>query len=131
MDLSNFSNRDAKIIRDNPTKTPFELVRLGLSPRAFERLLNESKEAIKEEKPPIQMPPAKEESEGSDKPKEMQAESVQQVIMNQPNRVNDYRPANSSGQRTVVGPTGLPQKMNAKRAIQLTTKYPNEYKLID
>lgn len=38
-DLSSFGPKDQKILRENPGKTPYELAELGLTNKAFERLL--------------------------------------------------------------------------------------------
>jgi hypothetical protein len=40
IDTKSFGPKDKKVIRENPGKTPHELYELGLTPKAFERLLS-------------------------------------------------------------------------------------------
>jgi len=151
MDLSKYSAKDAKIIKDNPGKTPFELARLGLSPRGFERLLSELKIEEKEKAEATdsdtecgcehipegeegEARPRRNSAEFDDEVQEdqkMKPDSVKKVVMNQP-KLSDYQPTKSTNQqRTIVGRNGIPRKMNAARAIKLAAKYPNEFKLLD
>lgn len=47
VDVSKFGPKDAKIIRENEGKTPYELLELGLSQKAYDRLISgEAKETV-------------------------------------------------------------------------------------
>ena len=65
MEPVTYSNRDAKIIKDNPGKSPYELQELGLSGKGFEKLMTQQNTGgdviadpnIKDDEPPAQTPP--------------------------------------------------------------------------
>jgi hypothetical protein len=46
MEPVKFSNRDAKLIRDNPGKSPYELKEMGLSNPGFEKLMSQPSTGI-------------------------------------------------------------------------------------
>jgi len=65
MDLSAYAPKDAKLIRDNEGKTAYELLNLGLSQKAYERLTEnrESEITAPKQKAPV-IPPTPQEGEG-------------------------------------------------------------------
>lgn len=58
MATTSFSKKDQKIIDDNPGKSPYELVELGLSDKAFQELLAQEGEQKQAPRPSSAPPPA-------------------------------------------------------------------------
>ena len=118
MELEQFSPADRKKIQDNPDKSPYELLELGLSQKGFEKLLSFNEEERKK--------------------LEKQEEALKpEVIEELPEKPEPRKPRLSipqanqaSGQLTVVGPSGRPRPMAARLAIRLV-KEDKRYKLVD
>lgn len=126
-----FAPKDAKIIRENPDKSPYELMTdFGLSEKAYNRLLEQESVERAAPKAKVQQPEQQAQTQSSGA---IQPEKVEKVK----GKPKAHQPAISSLPASsvfetvqIVGPTGIPQKMNATRARRLANKYPNEYKII-
>lgn len=124
-----FAPKDAKIIRENPDKSPYELMTdFGLSEKAYNRLLEQ--ESVERAAPKVQ-------AESQPNPKSsgaIQPEKVEKVkgkSANQP--ALSSLPTQQPGvfqTVKIVGGSGVPQTMNRKMAEDMVRRYPNEFKII-
>lgn len=135
-------NRDAKIMRENEGKTPYELLQLGLSKAAYERLLaaktedagkaiTETAKEVVEAQSPV--------SVVAEAPAPLTPTTVEQVdrkkIAAQPRLGRTAAELSTMKQATpkqvrVLGPTGIPQLIAEKQALKLVARNPNLYKII-
>lgn len=137
MSKEQYGTRDAKIIRENEGKTPYELLQLGLSKAAYERMVKGEttvKEAVSEPKEPVA--PKLETPATSTV---LKPDVVEQVTTKkQPAQPRLGRTAEQIGvaligkarQVTVIGPTGIPKLMADKQAERLVQGNPNLYKIV-
>jgi len=136
MDLSTYSNRDAKIIRDNPDASPYDLLALGLSQKAYDRY---TETLEKQSKAPVPRSSTAGKDEDVDDSPAQPSEGIKPAIVEtvaaKPNVVKPVLSSavNNAGDvlstLTIIGPTGIPQKMNAKQAVKLAARHPNKYKI--
>lgn len=143
MDNKAYSPKDAKIIRDNEGKTPYELLELGLSQKAFTRLTSDLAEQAA-------APTASQVSASVQTAKNLAAQkndepaagimgggikpAITEVVpakasMNIQPVITPLPTASNIKQKTVVGPTGIPQKVAAKQAEKLARN--KDYQIID
>ena len=131
-----YGNRDAKIIRENEGKTPYELLDLGLSKSAYERLMkktekptvteavSEPKEAVKPEAPKPESAALKPDvvEQTTKRPAQPKlgrtAAQITTALHGKPKQV------------TIVGPTGIPKLMAQKQAEKLVQRNPNRYQIV-
>jgi len=109
MNMKKFSQKDARLIKDNKGKTPDELLALGLSQQGYRRLLEDGIEIEQTNSILLQ-------------PVSVQAVSLSPVLISpkdMPKRINLYNKKSGS---TVL--------MGYKAAAMLAEKYPNEFELI-
>jgi hypothetical protein len=142
IDLTQFGTRDAKIIRENEGKTPYELLELGLSNKAYQRLTGEPMAELKQEQPsePVatsaftpEVPVFTPESETGLKPDVVESITRKQPAQPRLGRTGpDLRAAitTPNGQLMVVGPTGIPKLIAEKQARKLVSQNPKSYKII-
>jgi len=142
MALGGYAPRDEKLIRENEGKTAYELLELGLSNKAFERLSAEKESqrnapTISEKNEHVS---PNSEIKGVDRI-EGESESLTPTVVEKATKpkaakptLSDLRtPAKSGGILTtvkVVGPTGIPQNMSANAAEKLVRRQPNKYHII-
>lgn len=139
IDLTMFGTRDAKIIRENEGKTPYELLQLGLSHKAYTRLTSQPTAAIAPEAPP--------ENIADEAPL---VAAVQPVVLPDTSiaptvveEVKTYAPRlgrtadmiisaapSAFVQVTVIGPSGIPKSMNEKQARKMVAQNPTLYKIV-
>lgn len=131
MDNSKFAPRDQKIITENEGKTPYELLELGLSEKAYNRLLdieataNTVKEPIAQKE---EAKPAKQESEVVT-PNVRAVEEKSKVKHTAPEKYKAQKIAAGSDKVSVLNKrTGKVILMKASFAARLL-KNPNEYSL--
>ncbi len=109
MNLIKFSPKDVRIIQANESKTPDELLALGLSQRGYRRLLEDSIEVEQTRSAVLQ-------------PVSIEAVSLAPVLLSpadMPKRINLH---NKKTGRVVL--------MGYKAAAMLAEKYPNEFELV-
>lgn len=137
-------NRDAKIMRENEGKTPYELLQLGLSKAAYERLLNDKAAPAKDLAEAFAALDIPEGESESATPKQVPAALTPDVVEQvdrkgkkpaaQPRlgRTADQLAASKagSGQVKLLGPTGIPQLMSEKQALKMVARNPNLYKIV-
>ncbi len=109
MNLKNYSPKDARLIKDNEGKSPDELLALGLSQRAYRRLLEEAID-IEQTASAVLQPLSVE---------AINLKAVQAPKGELPKRINLY---NKKSGRVVL--------MGYKAAAMLAEKYPNEFELV-
>ncbi len=144
--MEGFSTKDAKIIRENEGKTPYDLLQLGLSQKGYERLLERHSEAAQAGGVAGAADAGVEadSSDGGDaeaagandegqplQPSEVERTDAGTVRHSQPQMSAPANDGTPLVQRTIVGPNGVQQTMAAKAAEKLATRYPDEYRLID
>ena len=149
IDLTLFGTRDAKLIRENPTKTPYELLQLGLSHKAYTRLTAEPTGAIASNQPepaaentatPVSVVEAPQQAiipdlplaptvveEISHKPAHPRLGRTAAQIATQP---SGYFQTSVFRQITVIGPSGIPKSMNEKQARKMVAANPSQYKIV-
>jgi hypothetical protein len=138
MDLTAFAPKDRALIKNNPDKTPYELLALGLSQKAYERLTVDG--STGNDNAGNDAPPPGNDSDqgtGAVAPASPAAPGpvVERVKINAAPIQPTTRPYNGNTggvftQRTVVGPNGIPQKLSAKQAERLVASSP-KYKFVD
>ncbi|OSZ79112.1 hypothetical protein CAP35_12925 [Chitinophagaceae bacterium IBVUCB1] len=109
MNITKYSPKDARIIRDNEDKTPDELLALGLSQRGYRRLLEHTIEVEETRSAVLQ-------------PVSVEAVSLTHVRISpadMPARINLHNKK-----------TGRVVMMGYKAATMLAEKYPNEFELV-
>lgn len=129
--------RDAKIMRENEGKTPYELLQLGLSKAAYERLMNEKVEPTKTV---VEEAPAPEPQISASTESKLTPDVVEHIdhkpkkAAAQPRlgRTADQLAKAKIGNRQVrlVGPTGIPQLVSEKQAQKMVARNPSIYKIV-
>ena len=139
-DTTGYSPKDAKIIRDNEGKSPYELLELGLSQRAFDRLTLQLENERSAPQPKTAATggdttggtAAGSEAKTDNAIKPAVVEKVPgKTVPAKPALTSYSAPAMGTGTVKIVGPTGIPQVLNSKQANKLVAKNPDLYRIID
>ena len=139
IDLSNFRPKDAKIIGENEGMQPYDMLALGLSDKAYQRLINkdykelkenESKESEKAAPPIIETkPPMKEQKSNVVQPASVREVPQSKTKLTAPATYKAQKAASKSGTVVVLNVrTGRTTKMSVNAANRLV-KQPNLYQI--
>src|SRR4051812_5134390 len=101
MESIRYAPRDAKIIKDNPGKSPYELQALGISDKAFEKLMSQPTTETE-----ILSDPSLEESSPVDVSQLSLSASIDQIQPNIPEQSIPLVPKITIFDRTKVASTG-------------------------
>lgn len=144
IDLSNFRPKDAKIISENEGKEPYDLLELGLSQKAYERLISGDYKQLKETeakaevqkdisknteiKPEIK--PMQESKSNIVQPASIKEVPTSKTKLTAPNVYKAQKAASNVGSVSVYNKrTGRTTKMSVSAANRLT-KQPNIYQIL-
>lgn len=148
IDLNLYGTRDAKLIRENPNKTPYELLQLGLSHKAYTRLTAEPTGAIAqaETEQPAEdtsaVVPSVEALQPAPVPDTALKPTIVEEVSHRPAQPRLGRTADALIARaqqpegspfkqvTVIGPSGIPKSMNEKQARKMVAMNPSQYKIV-
>jgi hypothetical protein len=121
-----YSPKDAKLIKDNPGKSPYELQALGLSGKGFEKLMSQQSTGTE----PVADPTIKEEDESAQAPgvdpyayQEPPADPEEQEDNQEDDDVKDMAPAPPKTAPLIPKITQIKQPQTPARAIKL---HPNQ-----
>lgn len=129
IDVSTFGPKDAKIIKDNPGKTPYELQDLGITGKAFDRLLAGDYTEIDESGSVPRNPEIKEENSSVVKPASVK-KVESKVQLTSPKQYAKQSISGKTGQVQVLNRrTGKVVKVSANAAQRLM-KNPTVYQLV-
>lgn len=135
IDTGTFAPRDAKIIKENEAKTPYELLELGLSEKAYQRMISgdykEKKEEPSKETPKQETAQVvQEEKSNIVKPKSVQEVPTSKTKLTAPNVYKAQKVASNVGSVNVYNKrTGSTVKMSVSAANRLA-KQPNIYQIL-